>query len=70
MDRIQGTVKWVNLEKLFGFLTAPPEPNDIFCDFDEIQGGGSQVLSVGQEVEFELVQGPKGPKAVNVVVLT
>ncbi len=66
MDRIQGTVKWVNLDKGFAFLSAP-DILEIFCDFDEIQGSGPHTLTVGQGVEFEVTYSPT--QAVNVLPL-
>ena len=58
----QGTVKWFNAEKGFGFI-APTEGPDVFVHFSEIQGSGYKSLEENQQVEFEIVQGPKGPQA-------
>jgi CspA family cold shock protein len=58
----QGTVKWFNAEKGFGFI-APTEGPDVFVHFSEIQSSGYRSLEENQQVEFEIVQGPKGPQA-------
>jgi cold shock protein len=58
----QGTVKWFNAEKGFGFIS-PTEGPDVFVHYSEIQGSGYKELSENQSVEFEVVQGPKGPQA-------
>ncbi|WP_138207088.1 cold-shock protein [Haloimpatiens lingqiaonensis] len=64
----KGTVKWFNKEKGFGFLSVEGE-NDVFVHFSAIQGDGFKSLEEGQEVEFEVVEGQKGPQAANVVKL-
>ncbi len=61
----EGTVKWFNAEKGFGFIT-PTEGPDVFVHFSEIQGTGYKSLDENQRVEFEVTQGPKGPQASNV----
>ena len=62
----QGTVKWFNAEKGFGFI-APDEGNgDVFVHYSEIQGSGFRTLEENQRVEFEVTQGQKGPQAENV----
>ncbi len=58
----QGTVKWFNAEKGFGFI-APTEGPDVFVHYSEIQGSGYKSLEENQQVEFDIVQGPKGPQA-------
>ena len=58
-----GTVKWFNNAKGFGFITMPDRPDDIFVHFRAIQGDGYRSLNEGQEVEFILVEGPKGLQA-------
>ena len=58
----KGTVKWFNDKKGFGFIT-PEEGPDVFVHFSEIQGEGFKTLRTAQEVEFELVNGEKGPQA-------
>ncbi|MFQ5412516.1 MAG: cold-shock protein [Phycisphaerae bacterium] len=61
----EGTVKWFNETKGFGFIQSD-EGQDVFVHQSEIQAEGFRTLSDGQRVEFELTQGPKGPKAVSV----
>jgi CspA family cold shock protein len=58
----QGTVKWFNAEKGFGFIATEGGP-DVFVHFSAIQSDGYRSLNDGQAVEFEVVQGPKGPQA-------
>jgi CspA family cold shock protein len=62
-DRHIGTVKWFNNAKGFGFITMPDRLDDIFVHFRAIQGDGYRSLNEGQEVEFILVEGPKGLQA-------
>ena len=62
-DRQTGTVKWFNTAKGFGFITMADRPDDIFVHFRAIQGDGYRSLNEGQEVEFNLVEGPKGLQA-------
>lgn len=61
-----GTVKWFNDAKGFGFITS--EDNvDVFVHYSDIQADGFKTLAEGEGVSFEVTDGPKGPKAVNVV---
>jgi CspA family cold shock protein len=62
----KGKVKWFNETKGFGFIEQE-SGEDVFVHFSAIQDAGFKTLAEGQEVEFEVVQGEKGPKAVNVV---
>ena len=64
----QGTVKWFNAEKGFGFIEVEGG-NDVFVHFSAIQGEGFKTLDEGQHVEFNVVQGNRGPQAENVVKL-
>ena len=64
----QGTVKWFNAEKGFGFISTE-EGNDVFVHFSAIQSEGYKTLDEGQKVEFDIVDGAKGPQAANVVRL-
>ncbi len=64
----KGTVKWFNAEKGFGFISVEGE-DDVFVHFSAINSEGYKTLEEGQQVEFEVVQGAKGPQAANVVRL-
>ncbi|GGS87476.1 MULTISPECIES: cold-shock protein [Planobispora] len=59
----QGTVKWFNAEKGFGFIAPDGGAPDVFVHFSEIVGSGYRSLEDGQRVEFEITQGQKGPQA-------
>ncbi|KPV43787.1 cold-shock protein [Alicyclobacillus ferrooxydans] len=61
----QGTVKWFNSEKGFGFIEVEGG-EDVFVHFSAIQGDGYKTLEEGQRVTFDIVQGAKGPQAANV----
>ncbi len=61
----QGTVKWFNNEKGFGFIEVEGE-KDVFVHFSAIGGDGFKSLEEGQRVEFDVTDGPKGPQAANV----
>ncbi len=61
----KGTVKWFSNEKGFGFISRE-DGDDVFVHFSVIQGEGYKSLHEGQEVEFEVVDGDKGPQAANV----
>ncbi len=64
----QGTVKWFNDSKGFGFITSE-DSNDVFVHHTSIQGNGFKSLTEGDIVSFDTEEGPKGPKAINVVKL-
>jgi CspA family cold shock protein len=66
MARETGTVKWFNSEKGFGFITRENGEKDVFVHHSAIQGGGFRTLNEGERVEFDVVQGQKGPAAENV----
>jgi CspA family cold shock protein len=68
MSRSTGTVKWFNDAKGFGFIEHQGG-KDLFVHFSSIQGDGFKSLAEGETVEFEVVDGPKGPAAENVVRL-
>lgn len=63
---MKGTVKWFNAEKGFGFITRADGEKDCFVHHTAIVGEGYKTLNDGETVEFEIVQGPKGPAASNV----
>lgn len=65
----QGTVKWFNAEKGFGFIAPDDGSSDVFVHYSEIQGGGFRSLEENQRVEFEIGEGAKGPQAQSVVAL-
>ena len=67
--RTKGTVKWFNDSKGFGFITREDGEKDCFVHHSAIQGSGFKSLSEGQKVEFDVVQGQKGPAAENVTVV-
>jgi len=62
---VRGKVKWFSNQKGYGFIT-PESGNDVFVHHTAIQGDGYKTLEEGQEVEFEIVNGPKGEQAANV----
>ena len=65
MSRLSGTVKWFNDAKGFGFISREGGP-DVFVHYSGIEGSGFRSLAEGDRVEFEIVQGEKGPQAANV----
>lgn len=67
-ERVIGTVKWFNNSKGYGFLEQEGGP-DVFVHYSSIQGEGFRTLEEGQRVEFSVEPGPKGPKAVEVILL-
>jgi len=62
---VKGIIKWFNESKGFGFITKE-DGGDVFVHYSAIQGNGFKTLTEGQAVNFEVVDGPKGPKAENV----
>lgn len=67
MDTVTGTVKWFNESKGFGFIERESGP-DVFAHYSAITGSGFKTLVEGQQVEFNVSQGQKGPQADNIVV--
>ena len=65
----QGTVKWFNAEKGYGFIAVDGGGADVFVHYSEIQSGGFRTLEENQRVEFEIGQGQKGPQATGVTVI-
>ncbi|HEA51245.1 hypothetical protein LCGC14_1015730 [marine sediment metagenome] len=64
-DTKTGSVKWFNESKGFGFI-AQDDGNDVFVHYSAINSGGFRTLTEGQQVQFTVTQGPKGPQAENV----
>ena len=62
---MKGRVKWFNAEKGYGFIT-DEDGNDVFVHYTAIQGDGFRTLDESQEVEFDVVEGERGPQAANV----
>jgi CspA family cold shock protein len=65
---MNGTVKWFNAEKGFGFITGEDE-KDVFVHFSQIKSDGYKSLEEGQKVSFDVTKGPKGPQAENVTII-
>ena len=68
--RTTGTVKWFNDAKGFGFITPDDQSKDLFVHHTSIQGSGFKSLAEGERVEFDIVQGQKGPAAANVTKIS
>jgi len=66
MERINGTVKWFNDAKGFGFISRESGP-DVFVHYSAVSSDGFKSLAEGDKVEFEIVEGQKGPQAANVM---
>ncbi len=67
--RVAGSVKWFNDEKGFGFITRDDGEKDVFCHHTAIQGEGFKTLAEGTRVEFDVIDGQKGPAAENLVTI-
>ena len=68
-NSVNGTVKWFNEDKGFGFLTPSEGGKDVFVHFRSIVSEGYKSLAEGQQVQFTVEQGQKGPQAANVVAV-
>lgn len=68
-QRLKVKCKWFNESKGFGFITPADGSKDVFVHFSAIQGNGFKTLAEGQNVEFEIQDGQKGPAAVNVTAI-
>lgn len=64
---MQGTVKWFNSSKGYGFIQSDEVGKDVFVHYSVIEGDGYKSLTEGETVEFEITEGPKGPQATKVV---
>jgi len=67
--KVRGTVKWFNDGKGYGFITRADKGKDVFVHHSAILGSGFKTLADGAEVEFDVIDGPKGPAAANVAVI-
>lgn len=65
----QGTVKWFNEDKGFGFIAPDEGAKDVFVHYSEIRGSGYRTLAENQRVQFDIEQGGKGPQAVGVTAV-
>ena len=65
----KGTVKWFNAQKGYGFITNESTGEDVFVHFSALNMDGFKELKDGEAVEFEVIEGPKGPQAANVTRL-
>ncbi|MGW5053386.1 cold-shock protein [Actinokineospora sp. NPDC004072] len=66
----QGTVKWFNSEKGYGFIQPEDGSSDVFVHYSEIQSSGFRTLEENQKVRYEIGQGSKGPQATGVTVIS
>ncbi|EFH3996292.1 RNA chaperone/antiterminator CspA [Escherichia coli] len=69
-NKMTGLVKWFNSDKGFGFISPADSSKDVFVHFSAIQSNNFRTLEEGQQVEFSIENGAKGPAAANVVALS
>lgn len=69
MSKLQGTVKWFNSDKGFGFITPADNSKDLFVHFSGIVGTNFRTLNEGDKVEYNLQNSDRGPSAIDVVVI-
>jgi len=67
---VQGKVKWFNDRKGYGFISRDDGAGDVFVHFSSVSGEGYKTLREGEELEFDITDSPKGPKAANVKKLS
>ena len=66
---VQGTIKWFSDQKGYGFITPEGGKKDVFVHFSALQGEGFKTLAEGEQVSFEITNGPKGEQATNLLKL-
>ncbi len=66
---VKGTIKWFSDQKGYGFITPEGGKKDVFVHFSALQGEGFKTLAEGEQVSFDITEGPKGEQAANVVKL-